>query len=132
MSFAVWITAISSVFVDNVFREYYSLSPLFFLLESIYVEDKRLKITRLIIYSLLYQSFALRQINILWIIITFVIVVIELYRDSFYYEWSASLIQALIFLVPFYYTVPLALLNGFIVDILLFIYIYKKLEIGGV
>ncbi|HRD19688.1 MAG TPA: hypothetical protein PK584_01345 [Fervidobacterium sp.] len=132
MSFAVWITAISSVFVDNVFREYYSLSPLFFLLESIYVEDKRLKITRLIIYSLLYQSFALRQINILWIIITFVIVVIELYRDSFYYEWSASLIQALIFLVPFYYTVPLALLYGFIVDILLFIYIYKKLEIGGV
>ncbi|HOM73954.1 MAG TPA: hypothetical protein PKI14_07305 [Fervidobacterium sp.] len=132
MSFAVWITAISSVFVDNVFREYYSLSPLFFLLESIYVEDKRLKITRLIIYSLLYQSFALRQINILWIIITFVIVVIELYRDSFYYEWSASLIQALIFLVPFYYTIPLALLYGFIVDILLFIYIYKKLEIGGV
>lgn len=132
MSFAVWIASISSIFVDNVFREYYCLTPLYFFLESVSTEDRKIKITRLILFSLFYQSFALRQINILWIIITFAIIVIELYRDNFYYGWSASLIQMLIFLVPFYYNNPLSLVYGFVVDTLLFIYIYKKLELGGV
>jgi len=132
MPFAVWVTSISSIFVDNVFREYYCLTPLYFFLESVSTDDKKIKIARLILFSLLYQSFALRQINILWIIITFAIIVIELYRDNFYYGWSASLVQMIIFLVPFYYDNPLSLLYGFIIDTLLFIYIYKKLEFGGV
>ncbi|MBP7304067.1 MAG: hypothetical protein KA938_04835, partial [Fervidobacterium sp.] len=85
MPFAVWVTSISSIFVDNVFREYYCLTPLYFFLESVSTDDKKIKIARLILFSLLYQSFALRQINILWIIITFAIIVIELYRDNFYY-----------------------------------------------
>ncbi|HCL98825.1 MAG TPA: hypothetical protein PL174_01320 [Fervidobacterium sp.] len=132
MPFAVWVTSISSIFVDNVFREYYCLTPLYFFLESVSTDDKKIKIARLILFSLLYQSFALRQINILWIIITFAIIVIELYRDNFYYGWSASLVQMIIFLVPFYYDNPLSLVYGFVVDTLLFIYIYKKLELGGV
>ncbi|HOA16483.1 MAG TPA: hypothetical protein PKW84_01950 [Fervidobacterium sp.] len=132
MPFAVWVTSISSIFVDNVFREYYCLTPLYFFLESVSTDDKKIKIARLILFSLLYQSFALRQINILWIIITFAIIVIELYRDNFYYGWSASLVQMIIFIVPFYYDNPLSLVYGFVVDTLLFIYIYKKLELGGV
>ena len=132
MPFAVWVTSISSIFVDNVFREYYCLTPLYFFLESVSTDDKKIKIARLILFSLLYQSFALRQINILWIIITFAIIVIEVYRDNFYYGWSASLVQMIIFRVPFYYDNPLSLVYGFVVDTLLFIYIYKKLELGGV
>ncbi len=132
MPFAVWSTSISSIFVDNVFREYYCLTPLYFFLESVSTDDKKIKIARLMLFSLLYQSFALRQINILWIITTFAIIVIELYRGNFYYGWSASLVQMIIFLVPFYYDNPLSLVYGFVVDTLLFIYIYKKLELGGV
>jgi len=132
MPFAVWSTSISSIFVDNVFREYYCLTPLYFFLESVSTDDKKIKIARLMLFSLLYQSFALRQINILWIITTFAVIVIELYRDNFYYSWSASLVQMIIFLVPFYYDNPLSLVYGFVVDTLLFIYIYKKLELGGV
>ncbi len=132
MEIVLWVVSIITVFVDNVYREYFTLAPLYFLLESIIEETPKLKFSRLLIFSLLYQSFAYRELNIVWVILTFVIIVIELYRDSFYYPWTASLLQAVLFALPFYFSYPVALIYGFILDCLLFAYIYKKLELGGV
>ncbi|KAF2962462.1 hypothetical protein [Fervidobacterium sp. 2310opik-2] len=127
MLFVVWISSIASVFVDNVFREYFTITPLYFLLESLYQEEDKWKALRLIIFSLLYQSFAYHQLNFLWLFIVFFVIMVELYRDSFYYPWSASLLQAVVFLLPYYYNRPLTLIYGFLIDFLLFVYIYKSL-----
>lgn len=62
MLFVVWISSIASVFVDNIFREYFTITPLYFLLESLYQEEDKWKALRLIIFSLLYQSFAYHQL----------------------------------------------------------------------
>ncbi len=131
MGFIVWLSAISSIYIDNVFREYFTLTPLYFLLESVYTDKIKWKISRILLFSLLYQSFALQELNFLWLVITFFIIMIELYRDSFYYPWSASLLQAIIFVLPYYFYVPFSLIYGFAVDCVLFIYAYKKLNLGG-
>ncbi|AMW32643.1 hypothetical protein SAMN04488510_11710 [Fervidobacterium changbaicum] len=130
----LWIISISCVLVDNVFKEYFTLVPLYFLLESVVeIDEKNLKskVMRLFLFSLFYQSFAYQRLTILWVILTLVIVVIELYKDVFYYPWSASLLQAILFLIPYYYAQPFALIYGFVLDCALFAYIYKKLEFGG-
>ncbi|MGB9613929.1 MAG: hypothetical protein ACP5KD_08830 [Fervidobacterium sp.] len=132
MSFVLWATSLFSVLLDNVFKDYFSLTPLYFLLESLTENDAKWKITRIIIFSLFYQSYAFRHLDFLWLSITFVVIVIELYRDVFYYPWSASLLQAALFLIPYYYNYPLTLIYAFTVDFLLFVYIYKKLDFGGV
>lgn len=127
MLFVVWISSIASVFVDNIFREYFTITPLYFLLESLYQEEDKWKALRLIIFSLLYQSFAYHQLNFLWLFIVFFVIMVELYRDSFYYPWSASLLQTVVFLLPYYYNRPLTLIYGLVVNFLLFVYIYKSL-----
>jgi hypothetical protein len=134
MEFVLWVVSIISVFVDNVFREYFTLVPLYFLLESLpEIDDRTLKskVIRLFLFSLFYQSFSYQRLTIIWVILTSVIIVIELYRDTFYYPWSASLLQAVLFLLPYYFFEPVALLYGFLVNCALFVYIYKKLEFGG-
>jgi membrane protein implicated in regulation of membrane protease activity len=83
------------------------------------------------LFSLFYQSFSYQRLTIIWVVLTSVIIVIELYRDTFYYPWSASLLQAVLFLLPYYFFEPVALLYGFLVNCALFVYIYKKLEFGG-
>ncbi len=106
MEFTLWVVSVISVFVDNVFREYFTLVPLYFLLESLPEIDKRSlksKVIRLFLFSLFYQSFSYQRLTIIWVIITSVIIVIELYRDTFYYPWSASLLQAVLFLLPYYF-----------------------------
>lgn len=131
MTLIIWLSALFSVVVDNVFREYYTLTPLYFLLESVYNDGPKWKTGRIILFSTLYQSFAYQQLNFLWLGITFVVIVIELYRDVFYYSWSASLIQIAIYLLVYYSNYPFSLLYGFLVNGILFIYIYKKLNFGG-
>ncbi|MCX7654192.1 MAG: hypothetical protein N2Z58_05910 [Fervidobacterium sp.] len=131
MGFIVWISAFSSLLLDNVFREYFTLTPLYFLLESVYNEKLQWKIARIFLFSLLYQSFSYQELNFLWFIITFSVIMIELYRDAFYYSWSASLLQSLIFVLPYYLNVPLSFVYGFVVDCLLFAYVYRKLDLGG-
>ncbi|MGQ9856877.1 MAG: hypothetical protein ACUVQF_09080 [Fervidobacterium sp.] len=131
MNFVVWIISFSTVFVDNVFRDYFTITPLYFLFESVVEEKPSLKITRLLIFSVSYQSFAVMNISLIWVVITFFIIMIELYRDNFYYPWSASLLQAVIFLLPYYYLHPFSLVYGYIVNVILFAYAYRKLELGG-
>jgi len=64
MEFTLWVVSIVSVFVDNVFKEYFTLVPLYFLLESLPEIDERslrLKVIRLFLFSLFYQSFHTRD-----------------------------------------------------------------------
>ncbi|MFN3691352.1 MAG: hypothetical protein ACK4R7_00535 [Fervidobacterium sp.] len=131
MGLIIWLSAFFSLIIDNVFRDYYTLTPLYFLLESVYNDESRWKITRLILFSTFYQSFSYQQLNFLWLGISFIVIIIELYREFFYYPWSASVIQIAIFLLPYYWNYPFSLLYGVIVDGILFIYAYRKLELGG-
>ncbi|MEJ5257972.1 MAG: hypothetical protein WHS64_06955 [Fervidobacterium sp.] len=131
MNFVPWIISFSAVFVDNVFRDYFSITPLYFLFESVVEEKPTLKIARLLIFSVSYQSFAAMNLSLIWVAITFFIIMIELYRDNFYYPWSASLLQAVIFLLPYYYLYPFSYVYGYIVNVILFVYAYRKLELGG-
>ncbi|MFN6991853.1 MAG: hypothetical protein ACK4MM_03935 [Fervidobacterium sp.] len=131
MGLIIWLSAFFSIIIDNVFKDYYTLTPLYFLLESVYKDKSCWKIMRLILFSTFYQSFSYQELNFLWLIITFTVIMIELYREFFYYAWSASLIQIAIFLLPYYWNYPFSLLYGFTIDGILFIYAYRKLELGG-
>ncbi|WP_448374754.1 hypothetical protein [Fervidobacterium sp.] len=131
MEATLWVVSILTVFVDNVYKEYFTLAPLYFLLESVLEESPKIKLSRLLMFSTLYQSFAYRELDFVWVIVTVIIIVVELYRENFYYPWTASLLQAVFFLLPYYFSYPVALIYGFVLDCMLFAYIYKKLELGG-
>ncbi|ODN30942.1 hypothetical protein [Fervidobacterium thailandense] len=127
MEIAIWALVPITVMVDNVFRDYFSLSPLYFLFESVSNAKIATKVTRLSIFAILFQAYALREIDFLWLLLTLGLIFFELYRDYFYYPWIASLFQIAIFLPRFYIDKPLSLLYGLIVDAALFYYSYRKI-----
>lgn len=127
MEIVVWALVPISVMVDNVFREYFSLSPLYFLFESISDAKLVTKTVRLSIFAVLFQAYAMREIDFLWLLLALGLVFFELCRDYFYYPWIASLFQIALFLPRYYANSPVALLYGLVVDVALFYFSYRKI-----
>lgn len=127
MEIAIWVLVLISVIVDNVFRDYFSLSPLYFLLESVSEAKLVTKVARLTLFALLIQSYAFREIDFLWVFLTMGLVFFELYRDYFYYPWIASLFQIALFLPRYYVGESIALLYGLGVCSGVFYYSYRKI-----
>lgn len=128
MELAIWSAAIASVIVDNVFRPYIWLCPLYFYLESLSVQVGLGKLMRIITFSFLTQVLAARELNFAWILATTLVVSLEVYRDHFYHHWVASLFQIVVFLVPSWSGRLFPVLYGFIVSTVVFMYVYRNIR----
>ncbi len=126
-----WILAILIPIFDLVFYEYLALGPLFFLILSLNDSEKidfRIPVAQIILFSFLYQSVLRANINFIWVFLVVLVVLLEVYRDYFFYSFISSYIQSMIFLIPLYLNDYKSLIYGTIVSTICYLIIVKNLK----
>ncbi len=126
-----WVLTMLIPIFDLVFYEYLALGPLFFLILSLGDSEKRdfrVPVVQILLFAFLYQSVLRANINFLWVFLVVLVVLLEVYRDYFFYSFIPSYVQSMIFLIPLYLSDYKSLIYGTIVSTICYLVIIKNLK----
>ncbi|QTA37209.1 hypothetical protein JYK00_05515 [Thermosipho ferrireducens] len=130
----LWFIAIFLISFDVAFYDVFVIFPLFLFLDSVN-EFTWKKAIRYIILLTLYGAVIYKQISIFWVIVSFLIIMIDANRDAFFKLWVPAFLEAVLLVLPMIiqgsYIQPILSLA---IAVLIYFYLWKKrlIKYGGV